>query len=312
MTIGLRIVFFGSGAFGLPSLEALRRSSHELAAVVSLPDRPQGRRLELRPSPVKEWAVASGVPVIEYDRADADGFAKRAEALGADAFVVISFGAILPARVLSVPKKTSLNVHASLLPRYRGAAPIHWAILNGDAETGVSVMRMVEKLDAGDVLLQVKTPVLPEDDYVSLERRLAALGAEALTAALDLLAAGKAGFTPQDDAKSDYARKIAKDDGRIDWRRTADDTSRRVRAFAAWPTSYFFHEGKRFIVAGAEPARGKGKPGEVLEASAESGLVVACGEGALRVTRIQPEGKKPMPAGEFLRGTPLPPGRFLE
>lgn len=308
----MKIVFFGSGSFGIPSLEAIARSSHELVSVVTLPDRPQGRKLGLRGSPVKEWAASRAFPVLEYDRKSVEEFAVRAEKLAADVFVVISFGAILPARVLAVPSVAPLNVHASLLPRYRGAAPIHWAMLNGDAETGVSVMRMVEKLDAGDVLLQVKTPVLPADDYPSLEARLAAIGAEALLASLELLKAGTARFVPQDEARSGYARKIVKEDGRIDWTRPAPENARRVRAFRSWPTSYFFHGGKRFIVVEAAEAPGAGRPGQVLEASPDAGLAVACGAGALRVSKIQPEGKKAMSAAEFLRGAPLVPGRFLE
>ncbi len=308
----MKIAFFGSGSFGIPSLEAITRSSHELVSVVTLPDKPQGRKLELRGSPVKEWALAKNTPILEYDRKSVDAFAERAKRLDADVFVVISFGAILPARILAIPSVAPLNVHASLLPRYRGAAPIHWALLNGDAETGVSVMRMVEKLDAGDVLLQVKTPVLPEDDYPSLETRLASLGAEALMASLELLKAGKAPFTPQDEARSDYARKIAKEDGRIDWTRPAPETVRRVRAFSAWPTSYFFYEGKRFIVTAASAGMAEGRPGEVLEASAAAGFTVACGSGSLRVERIQPEGKKAMPVQEFLRGAPIISGRLLE
>lgn len=308
----MRIAYFGSGAFGIPSLEALKRSSHELVSVIVLPDTPRGRRLERRGSPVKEWALANGVPVLEYDRAVSAAFVERGAALCADVFVVISFGAILPARVLRIPSVAPLNVHASLLPRYRGAAPIHWAILNGDAETGVSIMRMTEKLDAGDVLLQVKTPVLPEDDYLSLEARLAALGAKALGSALALFETGRTVFTPQDETRADYARKIMKEDGRIEWSRPAPEAVRRIRAFRSWPTSYFFDGGKRFIVVEAAAVPGKGRPGHVLEASPESGLVIACGEGALRVTRIQPEGRKAMGAEEFLRGTPFSPGRFLE
>ncbi len=308
----MKIVFFGSGSFGIPSLEAIMRSSHELVSVVTLPDRPQGRKLELRGSPVKEWALAKSIPVLEYDRKSVGVFVDRAKTLNADIFVVISFGAILPARVLAAQSIAPLNVHASLLPHYRGAAPIYWAILNGDAETGVSVMRLVEKLDAGDVLIQVKTPVLPKDDYASLEARLAALGAEALLASLELLEAGQASFVPQDEAGSDYARKIVKEDGRIDWTRPAPEIARRVRAFGTWPTSYFFYEGKRFIVAAASPETAKGRPGEVLEGSVAAGLAVACGDGSLRVERIQPEGKKTMPVQDFLRGSPIISGRFLE
>jgi len=308
----VKIVFFGSGSFGIPSLEAIMRSSHELVSVVTLPDRPQGRKLELRGSPVKEWALAKSIPVLEYDRKSVGVFVDRAKTLNADIFVVISFGAILPARVLAAQSIAPLNVHASLLPHYRGAAPIYWAILNGDAETGVSVMRLVEKLDAGDVLIQVKTPVLPKDDYASLEARLAALGAEALLASLELLEAGQASFVPQDEAGSDYARKIVKEDGRIDWTRPAPEIARRVRAFGTWPTSYFFYEGKRFIVAAASPETAKGRPGEVLEGSVAAGLAVACGDGSLRVERIQPEGKKTMPVQDFLRGSPIISGRFLE
>ncbi len=308
----MRLAFFGTGAFGLKALEALARSPHDLTAVITAPDRPSGRGLVAKPSPTKAWATGNGVPVIETLDPDSPESEAAIRALEADVFVVIAFGRILSARALEIPKILPLNVHASLLPRWRGAAPIHRAIMAGDSDSGVAVMRMVQKLDAGDVLLSANTPIRPDDDIETLEARLRVLGAETLVSALELVQSGKASFTPQDDSRTTYAKKLSKDDGKIDWRRPAAELFDSFRALKRWPTSYFFLRGKRVIVKDARPAEGEGMPGVCLGLSSSGGLLVACGSGALELRVLQVEGRVAVSAADFLRGRPLRPGSVLE
>jgi methionyl-tRNA formyltransferase len=316
MTDALRVVFFGTGSFGVPSLDALKSSKHQIVSVVTAVDKPSGRNLQSKPTPIKEWAIANSAPLFpEIDLKSTAGMDELRK-LDADVFVVISFGMLLPKWILAIPKIAPLNVHSSLLPRHRGAAPVHWAIIAGDAESGVTVMRMTEKLDAGDVLVQKKTPVSPDDDIVSLDSRLSKLGGEAIVEALDLLAEGKAVFVPQDDKKTSYARKFSKDDGLINWDLDAIDVHNRVRALSVWPGRYFFFEGKRVIVkksalllAGTVP---DAAPGTVMGAAPDGGLAVTCKKGAVSLLVLQAEGRRPMSAAQFLNGFPLKAGTVLE
>ena len=310
----MNIVFFGTGDFGVPSLESLKRS-HSLAAVISTPDKPKGRQLRSQPSVTKAWAIANDIPTFDYDRQDPSGVLGPLKEMRPDLFVVISFGAILPGDLLTVPRLYSLNVHASLLPKYRGAAPMQYALLNGDRETGVTVMRMIERLDAGDILFQKKTPIGTEEDVLQLEKRLSALGSEALREGLDRIERGVAEFTVQDERKAGYTRKIAKNDGRMDWRLPAERLRDRTRAFLGWPGSYFFFQGKRIVVAKtrALPRNAEAPPGVVLPASGNDGLVVSTGgQSCLVLERLQLEGKKMLPWNEFSKGFKLRPGDILE
>ena len=305
----MKVAFFGTSDFGIPSLEALKASNHSIICIVTTPDKPQGRNLKTIPSPVKEWALKNDIPIIDYSK---ENPLPAVQKLQAEVFVVISFGVILSKAVLEVPR-ISLNVHSSLLPRYRGPAPMHWALLNGDRETGVTVMRMVEKLDAGDILLQKSLRIDKNDDIRTLSGRLSRLGAETLLESLDLLKKSAVYFLPQEKKTVTYARKITKEDGRIDWNRPADEIRNQVRAFLGWPNSYSFYQGKRllFLEASIETGDVDAQPGTILEAG-KHGLTIAAVDGALRVTRLQMEGKNPLPAADFFKGIQLNPGVVLE
>lgn len=313
----MKIVFFGTGPFGLPALDALKKHpSQPLVSIVTSPDRPRGRDLKSQPSLVKEWAEKAGIPVLSFEKPNAPESRVVLEKLNADLFVVIAYGYLLSPQTLAIPRHGAWNVHSSLLPRYRGPAPIHWALLNGDAETGVTVMRMLEKLDAGDILIQKKTPVRPDDNYETLERRLAELGVSALTEALDALQGGRAPAPhPQDEKSTSYARKITKDDGKIDWKRPAKQIHSQIRALVRWPKACSFYQGKRILILDAQPVSSQGAPGEpgtVLKASPQEGLWVAAGDSALEIKTLQAEGKRAMDAKEFLKGFAISPESRFE
>ena len=312
----MKIVFFGTSPFGLPSLEAIQKSHHELSAVITTPDKPKGRNLKLSPSPVKEWAASKGIIAAEASKQNIFSLEESLKKIGADVFVVISFGVILPEALLKIQKTSALNVHSSLLPRYRGPAPIHWALLNGDARTGVTVMRMAQTLDTGDILLQEEMPILPEDNEKILHERLSQAGAAAILKALALLEENKALYTRQDEKLATYARKITKDDGHIQWKEPAQAIHNRVRALSGWPGTFVFLNGKRIIflktrLASEIPPQNS-RPGQILKASAQDGIVVAAKSGALGVEQLQLEGRRPMSATQFLQGFSLKVGDILE
>ena len=307
----MNLVFFGTSSFGLPSLDALKDSNHKLLAVVTQPDKPSGRKLERRASAVKEWALKKSVPCLDFSRESEEACVQRLAELKADVFIVISFGRLLKKNLLEMPKVVALNVHASLLPRWRGASPMQSAILAGDAETGVGVMRMVEALDAGDVLLEKRLRMEPLESIATLEPKLAVLGASALLNALDLLQKGSALWKSQDANKATVCTKIKKEDGRIVWSETADNLDRRVRAFLNWPGSYTFFGEKRLILKRCRAEAGSGhRSGVVLEAGS-SGIRVGTGQGALVLEELQLEGRNALSAGEFLKGFPLKAGDNL-
>ncbi len=312
----MNIVFFGTGSFGLPTLEALghAQKGHRVVAVVTLADKPKGRHLKVGPSAIKEWAQKHQVPIVQFAK---DRLVTTTDTLGrmsADIFVVISFGALLPESLLRVPRIGSFNVHSSLLPLYRGAAPIRWAIMNGDAKTGVTVMKMNNRLDAGEILLQKETAIRPEDDAVTLEKRLSELGSQALLESLDLLEKKAVRFVPQEEARTTYARKIVKEDGHIDWKKNSRNVLDQIRAMAGWPNAFSFHQGKRLLVLEAKlcSSAGRGDPGLVTASSLKEGVRVCALEGSVELLRLQLESKKPLPSKEFLKGYPLKAGEFLE
>lgn len=311
----MKLVFFGTSSFGLPSLEAISKSGHHLSAIVTTPDKPQGRNLKLLPSPVKGWSLSHGVKVLEASKQNISDLEAELKKMAADVFVVISFGVLLPPSLLAVPKKAALNVHSSLLPRHRGPAPVHWAILLSDRVTGVTVMRMAKALDTGDILLQKETPISPRDNEQTLHGRLAVLGAEALLQALSLLEKNKAQFTPQEEKHATYARKITKDDGRVQWKESAEAIHNRVRALAGWPGTFTFLNGKRIILHKTSVETGKPSSatlGKILEASAKQGILVAAQGSVLRLEELQLEGKKPLSAALFVQGGALKAGDVLE
>ena len=311
----MKIVFFGTSDFGIPALDALKTSSHSLLNIVTAYDKPAGRHLKLEPSPVKSWAMENKIPYLESNKQDLPGALSALKKLDADVFVAISFGVILPGQMLAAPRLAALNVHASLLPRYRGPSPIQTAILNGDLETGVSVMRMVERLDTGDVLLQKKTSILREEDAGSLAKKLSILSATALLESLSLLNDHRALFVPQDEKKVTWTKKINKEDGHIDWSQSASRVQDRMRAMAGWPGSYSFYDGKRLLVIkvrAEEKERSVGPPGTILKASGDEGIQIATEDLPICIETLQAEGRKAMSAKDFLKGFVLKPGSVLE
>jgi methionyl-tRNA formyltransferase len=303
----LRLAFMGTPAFAATSLSALIAAGHEIAAVYSQPPRPAGRGHQPRPSPVQLLAEAHGLPIrtpTSLKTAEAQaGFA----ALALDAAVVAAYGLLLPRPILASPRLGCLNIHASLLPRWRGAAPIPRAILAGDRESGITIMQMDEGLDTGPMLLRRAIAIGPRETGQSLHDRLAELGAVLILEALAGLAAGRLHALPQPAEGATYAAKLSREEGRLDWREPALLLDRRVRALAPWPGAWCEIAGERVKVLEAEPVAGAGAPGRVIG----EGLTIACGAGALRLLKLQRAAKAALAAEAFLRGFRLAPGTVL-
>src|ERR1043165_8661823 len=314
----MRIVFIGTGDVGVPTLETLLKSEHHLVGVVTQPDKPVGRTQQIQPPPIKKALTRSGgfqtaagdsaagkPPLVEFlqpPRIKETRAIEQIRALTPDVIVVMAYGQILPRAVLEIPKIACLNLHASLLPRWRGAAPIQAAIVAGDQETGITVMYMDEGLDTGDILLQRKFDILPTETGASLHDRLAQIAPEALLEALRLLEKNSASRIPQDSAQATYAPKLNRDDGRIDWSEPAEVIERKIRAFDPWPGAFMKINERNLKIFSASVVDHSGKPGEILRSEKE--LVVAAGKRALSLSELQLEGKKRMTAAEFLRGHP--------
>jgi methionyl-tRNA formyltransferase len=289
----MRIVFAGTPEFAAEHLKALLASAHEVIAAYTQPDRPAGRGQKLMPSPVKQLALDAGIPVLQPPSLRAAEAQAELAALAPDLLVVVAYGLILPQAVLDIPRLGCINSHASLLPRWRGAAPIQRAVEAGDSESGVTVMRMEAGLDTGPMLLKVTTSIGPGDTGGSLHDRLAELGPVAVLEAIRGLADGTLQGEVQDDALANYAHKLNKDEARLDWTRPALELERQIRAFNPWPVSHSLLNGEALKVLAAEWVAGEGAPGAVIGAS-KDGLVVACGSQALRLTRLQLPGGKPL------------------
>ena len=308
----VRTVFMGTPAFALPTLEGLLDAGLDLVGVYTQPDRPKGRGKKLTPPPVKELAVARGIPVFQPRRLREEAVVAELARLAPDLIVVVAYGQILPKSVLEIPRYGCINVHASLLPRYRGAAPINKALLEGEAETGVTTMLMDVGLDTGDMLVKRALPIGPEETAGELHDRLALLGREAMEETVRQVCAGTLHPEAQDNALSSYAPMLKKEDGCIDWQRSARQIHNQVRGLDPWPGAYTRLGEEVLKIARTCPESGAGgDPGTVLEAGAD-GVYVACGEGVLRVGELQLPGKKRLSAAEFLRGHSLPPGTRLE
>jgi methionyl-tRNA formyltransferase len=305
----VRIVFLGSGAFAIPSFEALLEAGHEIAAVVTQPDRARGRGQRLAPPPLKPAALARDVRVLQPRRVKEPEAQQALRALAPEVQVVVAFGQILPKSVIEIPPRGTVNVHASLLPRYRGAAPIQWAIVNGEPVTGVTTMLIDEGLDTGPTLLRAETEVAPRETAAELEPRLARLGAGLLVETLRRLAEGSLQPVPQDHSRATLAPMLRKQDGRIDWARGAQEIDRRVRGFQPWPGASTTLRGRELKLLRASPEPdGPGTPGEVV-AAGHDGIVVACGSGTrLRLLEVQPESRRSMSAAAFAAGARLLPG----
>ena len=302
----MRIVFCGTGDIGLPSFRALADSPlHEVLGLITQPDRPAGRDLKPRPPAVKSEALERGIPVAQPERIRKD-FSALAE-WAPELMVVAAYGQILPRPVLDLPQFGCLNLHASLLPRHRGASPIQAAILEGDDETGMTVMYVDEGLDTGDMLLAKRIRILPDENAGELHDRLAGLGPSAILEALDLLQGGTAPRIPQDSLLATHAVKLDRHDGRLDWCEPALQLARRVRAMSPWPGASARIGGIVVKIHRAELSDGKGDPGAVLAAGSR-GIEVAAGEGSLVLHEVQMEGRKRLPAADFLRGHPIVPG----
>lgn len=293
MSQALRIVFAGTPDFAAEHLKALLDTPHQIVAVYTQPDRPAGRGQKLMPSPVKQLAVQHGLPVLQPPTLRNSEAQAELAALKPDLMVVVAYGLILPQTVLDIPRLGCINSHASLLPRWRGAAPIQRAVEAGDADSGVTVMQMEAGLDTGPMLLKVSTPISAEDTGGSLHDRLARLGPPAVIDAIAGLAAGTLKGEVQDDALATYAHKLNKDEAKLDWSLPAAELERRVRAFDPWPVCHTTLNGETLKVWAARLGAGKGEPGKILEASRD-GLLVGCGEGSLLLTRVQLPGGKPL------------------
>ncbi len=294
----------GTPAFAVPALQSLIDAGHEVCCVYTQPPRPGGRGQKARPSAVHDFATKMGLEVRTPRSLKQSADLQAFTGIGADAAVVAAYGLILPKAVLDGTRLGCFNIHASLLPRWRGAAPIQRAIMAGDAETGVCVMQMDEGLDTGPVLLREKVAIAPGMTAGGLHDRLAELGGPLMVRALEAVAAGVAVPAPQPGEGVTYAKKIDKAETRIDWRRPAQEIERLVRGLAPFPGAWFDLDGERIKVLGADAVDQTGDPGRTLDAD----LTVACGKGALRLARLQRGGRKPMAAAEFLRGHPVPAG----
>jgi methionyl-tRNA formyltransferase len=306
----LRLAFLGAPDFAVPTLQALLEAGHEVACVYSQPPRPAGRGQKPRPAPVQAFAESRGLPVRTPASLRDPQAQAEFTALGLDAAVVVAFGQILPRAILEAPRLGCINVHASVLPRWRGAAPIQRAILAGDSESGVTIMLMDEGLDTGPMLLREAVPLARDETGRTLHDKLAALGARLIGPALQGLADGSLPALPQPPEGATYAPKLSREEGRLDWSAPARRLERQVRAFTPWPGAFFEHEGARLKVLAAElvePEAGVGEPGLVLDGR----LTVACGRGALRPTLVQRPGKAGLETAALLRGFPIPAGTRL-
>ena len=300
----MRIVFIGTGEIGVPALEALLDSEHEVVGIITQPDKPVGREQRIEPPPIKNALLGRarppGAPILQPGRIKDPQAIEEIRQLIPDVVVVIAYGQILPRDVLEIPRLACLNLHASLLPRWRGAAPIQAAIAAGDSETGITAMYMDEGLDTGDILLQRSVEILPYDTGGSLHDRLAQFAPETLLESLGLLAAGNAPRIPQDNTNATYAPKLKREHGQIDWSESAEVIERKIRAYNPWPGAFMKVDGQNLKVFSASVVDLNGQPGEILRSDKD--LIVATGKDALSLAQVQLEGKRRMTAGEFLRG----------
>lgn len=306
----MRVVFMGTPEFAIPTFEGLIESGVKLVGVFTQPDRPKGRGRKLEASPVKQLALEHNLPVFQPQRLRDKDAVKQVRALHPELIVVVAYGQILPQDVLDIPKHGCINVHASLLPRHRGAAPINKAIMEGDPITGVTTMQMDAGLDTGDMLVKKSLSIFPNENAGELHDRLAQLGREGMEETLARLCAGTLTPEKQDDSVSSYAPMLKKADGLIDWSLSAISIHNQIRGLYPWPGTFTYLDGEVLKVAESRIAKDNGSPGEVLKAEANQ-VLVACGVGALELRKLQLPGKKMLPAADFLRGVKLQRGQLL-
>ncbi|MBT1074136.1 methionyl-tRNA formyltransferase [Geobacter grbiciae] len=304
---GLSIIFMGTPDFACPTLTRLIERGEDVIAVVTQPDRPKGRGQKLVPPPVKVIAEEHGIPVLQPQKVRAPEVIAQIRELNPDLIVVVAFGQILPQSLLDIPRHGCINIHASLLPRYRGAAPINWCLINGETETGITTMQMDAGLDTGDMLVKRSISIGPDEDAQSLHDRLSLLGAETIDETLDRLQVGTLTREKQDDALTCYAPMLKKEDGLIDWKQEPQQIKNLVRGFTPWPGAYTTLDGKTLKLYKVSVATECGKPGDIM-AVGKDGIIVGCGSCSLRIEELQLEGRKRLSASDFLAGCRLEPG----
>jgi methionyl-tRNA formyltransferase len=312
VTDQVKVLFMGTPDFAVPSFEALVREGYNVIGVVTQPDRPKGRKQELTPPPVKVAAQKLGLPVYQPEKLRDPEAVEKVLSLGPDLIVTAAYGQILPEAILNAPKFGCINVHASLLPKYRGGAPIHHAIINGEKETGVTIMYMVKALDAGDIITQRSIPITEADHVGTMHDKLSLLGAELLTEILPPLLQGKVKAVKQEESQVTYAPNITREDEKIDWSRSAVKLWNQVRGLHPWPVAFTTWRDKPFKIWWAEPIaeHSPAKPGTVVRVD-ETGIFVATGNGLLLLKEVQPAGKRRMPVAEFVRGRQMTVGEQL-
>lgn len=313
MKTGLRVVFMGTPDFAVPALESLHQSRHEIVLVVTQPDRPRGRGRKMMPPPVKAAATRMGYNTIQPESISGIGFADQITKLQPDLIAVVAFGSILKPRILNIPRCGAVNIHASLLPKYRGPAPIQWAIINGESETGVTVIQMDEKMDTGDILLSEKIGIEPDETAATLHDRLSELGGGLLVRVMDQISNQTMVSTPQDHSGATYCKLLKKQDGRIDWHLPAERIEAFIRGMSPWPGAYTFYGNRRLKIFKSlvVPLTERDAPGCIVR-SFTGEMRVATGSGALSILEIQSGSGKRLEIQEFLRGNPIPVGRSFQ
>lgn len=303
----MRIVFMGTPDFAVPSLKRLIADGHEIAAVYTQPDKPKNRGMKLTPSPVKQVALANAIPVIQPQKLREEGVLETLASFQPELIVVVAYGKILPKAVIDLPPMGCINVHSSLLPKYRGAAPINWAVIHGETETGVTIMDIAEALDAGDMIAQRATPIDPNESVEQLHDRLAEMGAQLLSETVVQIANGTAKRTPQEESQSTYAPMLSRDLSPIDWTKSAWEIHNQIRGLTPWPATTMELAGNQFkVYAAEETGESTDQPAGTLVGTDKRGICMACGDGkVLRILELQAPGKKRMKAPDYLRGHPI-------
>ena len=309
----MRLIFFGTGEFGVPALKALLGSDHEIVLVVTQPDREKGRGWKVQATPIKAFLTetASDVEIYQPEKASHEESIDFIKAKHADLFVVVDYGQLLKKNLLSVPSKYCINIHPSLLPKYRGASPLNYCMLNGDKETGVTIFKMDEAMDAGDIIVTEKVPVNDDDDVVSLAKRLSDIGADLVVKVVFQIVSGEENFLKQDDKQATYAPKIAKQQGEIDWKKPTSAISGMIKGLKPWPNAFTYLDGKRLKILDAinvDIKESGMNPGSVYD---QEKFIIITGDGAIKINKLQLEGKKEMNVDEFLRGYNLNDGKLL-
>ncbi len=306
----MNVVFFGTSKFAVLSLKKLISSNHRILAVITQPDRRKGRHLKFSVSPVKKTAAKFKLKILQPEKLD-EAFINKLTSLNPDIFLVVAFGHILKKEILEIPHIYSINLHASLLPAYRGAAPINWAIMNGEAKTGLTVIKMNEKMDEGDIILQREVDINPDDTSFTLEGKLSQIGSDSLLSTLEDIENNKANFIKQNSKEATYARKLKKVDGLIDWKKTAAEIHNKVRGLIPWPGAYTVFNKKILKIWKTEVLDQKtGKPGEVVKTEGDE-LIIGTGNGKLKILELQLEASKRMDVASFLRGHKVKAGIFF-